>query len=176
MRRKRERSPVNLGYLLEVSKMKRFKYCNRDNTVLQSSYLIPPIRGKKKRIFTRTRSSFIAAAIAAIAAANAPAAIASPITTQTGVDTYARVVARTLELRQQENVPGDVKIPQYIVDQVVAGELDRPVARDSGDQYGVNPGKNELAAYATNPFDCARAKAAIQDAENLERTLPRPER
>ena len=60
-----------------------------------------------------------------------------------------------------------MKTPQDIVDQVVAGELDRPVVRDSGDQYGVKPGKNELEACATNPFDCARAKSAIQDAERI---------
>ena len=54
-----------------------------------------------------------------------------------------------------------------IVDQVAAAELKRPVTRDSGDQYGVNLGKNELTVCVTNPYDCARAKTAIQDAERI---------
>ncbi|MDK8846654.1 hypothetical protein QP888_09175 [Corynebacterium sp. MSK297] len=72
-----------------------------------------------------------------------------------------------MELRQEENVPDKVNTPRHIVDQVVAAELKRPVTRDSGDQYGVNPGKNELTVCVTNPYDCARAKSAIQDAERI---------
>ena len=76
---------------------------------------------------SRTTNSLIAAAVVALATANAHTAIASPSTTQISTDAYARAIERTMELRQEENVPDNVNTPRHIVDQVVAAELKRPV-------------------------------------------------
>lgn len=82
-------------------------------------------------------------------------------------DVYERVAQRALELREEQGVPSGAKTPQHIVDQVVEFEQYRLETRDSGDNYGINPGLNERRVCATNPIDCLRAKSAIQDAERL---------
>ncbi|WP_420897261.1 DUF6973 domain-containing protein [Corynebacterium bovis] len=54
-----------------------------------------------------------------------------------------------------------------MVEEVIDSEHNRLATRDSGDNYGVDPGINEAKDWATNPIDCTRAKSAIQEAERI---------
>nr|WP_159078263.1 hypothetical protein [Corynebacterium liangguodongii] len=97
----------------------------------------------------------------------APAHAQAPSEFEDLADAYDEVIRISNDLRAKNGIKDGEETPQYIVDQVVRDRQSRQELRDSGDAYGTKLGYREIAACATNPADCARAKSAIKDAERI---------